>query len=76
MGLPWGYLLEILGKIWDLVAKGSLELRLPLRLPFYTSYYAMQGSGKFRKLRVSGSSLTSVKRPVGTRDLTKRKNMF
>lgn len=61
---------------WHLVGKGSPKLGLPLGLPFYTRYYVIQGTEKSREIGVSVSSLTSVKIPSGTRDLTNRKNVF
>lgn len=68
--------MEILGKIWDLVGKGSPKLGLPLGLPFYTRYYAMQVTEKSSELGVSGSSLTSVKRAQKQVSLTKTENVF
>ena len=80
VALNWGYLgatfWKFWEKIWDLVAKGSLVLRLPLSLPFYTRYYAMQGSGKSSENGASVSSLTSVKRVQKQRCLTKTGNVF
>nr|DAY44089.1 MAG TPA: hypothetical protein [Bacteriophage sp.] len=56
MGLPLGYLLDILSTSVKKVVQGSPKLGLPFGLPFCTRYYVIQGSG----FRITRSNLTSV----------------